>query len=76
MVRWGFSLRAWLFAALFAHRAFCARLMRLRAEADRVRLGFVYELPLFNLPRTERPASTCLIQISGFPFPITTSSSV
>ena len=30
-----------IFAALFAHRAFCARLILLRAEADRVRLGFV-----------------------------------
>jgi hypothetical protein len=30
-----------VFADRFAHRAFCARLMRLRAEADILRLGSV-----------------------------------
>jgi hypothetical protein len=30
MVRLGFLLPAWTFAALFAHRAFCARLIRFR----------------------------------------------
>jgi len=46
----------WPFA--FAHRAFWAKLIYLRADADNVRLGVVYELP-FNLPRTARAASTC-----------------
>jgi len=45
---------------LFAHRAFCARLILLRADADRVRLGFVKELPPFNLRNTARASSTCL----------------
>jgi hypothetical protein len=37
IVRFGFAARLFV----FAHRAFCARLIRFRAEADRVRLGFV-----------------------------------
>ena len=48
----------------FAHRAFCARLIFLRAEADIVRLpcrlGSVYDLPPSSFPRTARAASTCL----------------
>ena len=40
-----------------AHRAFCERLIRLRADADTPRFGLVPPPP--NLPRTERAASTC-----------------
>jgi hypothetical protein len=54
----GFILPAWSFVALFAHRAFCARLIRLRAEADRARLGFVWDFPPFDFPRTESATST------------------
>jgi hypothetical protein len=43
----------------FAHRAFCARLIRLRANADTPRCGVVELRPPPNLPRTERAASTC-----------------
>jgi hypothetical protein len=41
MVRLGFIVADWFFEALFAQRAFCARLIRLRADAGTVRLGFV-----------------------------------
>jgi hypothetical protein len=54
IVRFGFGAAAWALVAVFAHRAFCARLIRLRAGADTV----CPELPPFNLPRTERAAST------------------
>jgi len=40
MVRFGFIVAVCLFAALFAQRAFCARLIFLRADADNVCLGF------------------------------------
>lgn len=40
-LRLDFVLAAWPFPALFAQRAFCARLIPLRAEADRARLGLV-----------------------------------
>jgi hypothetical protein len=46
-----------------AHLAFCACAIFRREAADTIRLGWValvYELPPFNLPRTERAASTCL----------------
>ena len=55
IVRLGFGARP----SALAQRAFCARLIRLRAEADTPLFGFVYELPPPNLPRTERAASTC-----------------
>jgi len=60
MVRLGLTVLAWSLALLFAYRAFCAALILLRAAAERVRLGFVAKRPPFNLPRTERAASTCL----------------
>jgi hypothetical protein len=37
----GMSVVAILSATVFAQRAFCARLIRLRADADTARLGFV-----------------------------------
>ncbi len=42
----------------FAHRAFCARLIRLRVDAEKECFGLVRLLPPPNLPRTERAAST------------------
>jgi len=41
MVRFGLAEVVWPFAARFAQRAFCARLIFFRAAADDVRLGFV-----------------------------------
>jgi hypothetical protein len=56
IVRFGFGARPFA----FAQRAFCARLIRLRAKADMVCcLGLVELRPPPNLPRTERAASTC-----------------
>jgi len=49
---------------LFAHRAFWAALIFLRAEIER--LGLVAKRPPFNLPRTERVASTCLSWSTNF----------
>jgi hypothetical protein len=62
MLRFGFGARP----LAFAHRAFCARLIRLRAEADTVCFGLVWELPPPNLPKTERAASTCLSRSTRF----------
>jgi hypothetical protein len=58
IVRFGLGARPFV----FAHRAFCAKLIFLRAEADRV----WWELPPPNLPRTERAASTCLSWFARF----------
>src|SRR5579872_2027187 len=66
MVRLGFAVCPGTFALRFAHRDFCARLIRLRADAERVPLGFVYELPPFNLPRTVKAASRCFSWFTRF----------
>jgi hypothetical protein len=62
IVRLGFGA----LALPFAHRAFCARLIRLRAKADIVCFALVELLPPFNLPRTERAASTCRSSFTRF----------
>jgi hypothetical protein len=51
---------------LLDHRAFCAALIFLRADAERVRRDLVAERPPFNLPRTERVSSICRSRFTSF----------
>ena len=66
-MRLGFIATTWpLDEACFAHRAFWARLIFLRAAAESVCLGFVTGVPPFNLPSTDRAASKCLSRLTRF----------
>lgn len=55
-----------LFACWRAHRAFCAKLIFLRADAERIRRGLSYDIPPFNFPNTDSAASTRLSWLTRF----------